>query len=113
MAGKKKSSKLMDDATFARFCSQVPDLEARYKRIVAVYYKELNSGLKKEYRTPWRQLVMAELPTTLAVDDWLSLVTNYKEKVRKAKKTATKEVPQITQKKTSVIASMMQQLSMF
>lgn len=89
VAAKKKTPSTMNDTTFQELCAQVPDIEARYKRIVDAYYEQkklLGAGMKPAFAVSWKTMVTKELPLELSVQEWLSLVTNYKIKVRMAPK---------------------------
>jgi hypothetical protein len=87
MNDKKTKSAKMSDEEYNDLCEKVPDVENRYERFISLYYKEKNSGLKKQFRTSWRKLVLSELPTNLSVDEWLSLAAAYKKRIRHAQKT--------------------------
>ncbi len=103
--GAKKSVR-MDDKTYNAFAVQVPDLATRYSNIIQSYFKENNLPLPKNLQTPWRQLVLNEIPIGFAVGDWLSLVTNYKLRKNEAKQ--TKKVPSTTKPPVATITSPLQ-----
>lgn len=76
----------MDDETYNNFVTLVPDLATRYNNIIKMYRKEIDLEVPKGLRTPWRSLVLNEIPMDFATGDWLSLVTNYKLRKRSTKK---------------------------
>jgi hypothetical protein len=89
----------MEDETYNSFCLEVPDLSARYHRITQIYFTEKKLALSPKYQTPWRKIVLNEIPNGFTVSDWLSLVTNYK--IRKKKEQKPKTVEKLeTPKKT-------------
>lgn len=99
--GSKKTTARMDDETYNDFVNLVPDLRTRYNNIIKMYRQEIDLEVPKGSRTPWRMLVLNEIPMGFATGDWLSLVTNYQLRERKSKKSQG-TTPKVTSRKSKL-----------